>query len=45
VTTIVEGGGFSPVPFAVGASAKDSTPIEAGTQEIQATVTVTYSLN
>jgi hypothetical protein len=43
VTTIVEGGGSPPVPFAVGA-AKDSTPIEAGTQQIQATVTVTYAL-
>lgn len=45
VTTIVEGGGSSPLPFAVGAAAKDSTPIEAGTQQIQATVTVTYALN
>jgi uncharacterized protein YggE len=45
VTTIVEGGGFSPLPFAVGAGAKDSTPIEAGTQQIQATVTVTFALN
>jgi hypothetical protein len=43
VTTIVEGGGSPPVPFAVGA-AKDSTPIEAGTQQIQATVTVTFAL-
>jgi hypothetical protein len=43
VTTIVEGGGSPSVPFAVGA-AKDSTPIEAGTQQIQATVTVTYAL-
>ena len=45
VTTIVEGGGSSPLPFAVGAAAKGSTPIEAGTQQIQATVTVTYALN
>lgn len=45
VTTIVEGGGSSPLPFAVGAGAKDSTPIEAGTQQIQATVTVTFALN
>ncbi len=44
VTTIVEGGGSSPLPFAVGAGAKDSTPIEPGTQQIQATVTVTYAL-
>lgn len=45
VTTIVEGGGSSPLPFAVGAAAKGSTPIEAGTEQIQATVTVTYALN
>jgi hypothetical protein len=45
VTTIVEGGGSSPLPFAVGAAAKDSTPIEAGTQQIQATVSVTYALS
>jgi uncharacterized protein len=44
VTTIIEGGGSVPVPFAVGA-AKDSTPIEPGTQQIQATVTVSYALS
>jgi uncharacterized protein len=44
VVTIVEGGGSAPIPFAVGAAAKDSTPIEAGTQDVQATVTVTYAL-
>jgi uncharacterized protein len=45
VVTIVEGGGSAPIPFAVGASAKDGTPIEAGTQDVQATVTVTYGLS
>jgi len=44
VVSIVEGGGQSPLPFAVGASAKDSTPIQPGTEDVQATVTVTYSL-
>ena len=44
VTTIVEGGNAVPLPFAAGAKA-NSTPIEAGTQEIQATVTVTYALS
>jgi uncharacterized protein len=43
VTTIVEGGGAVPVPFAAGA-AKSATPIQPGTQQIQATVTVTYAL-
>jgi hypothetical protein len=43
--TIVEGSGVTPLPFAVGAAAKSDTPVEAGTQQIQATVTVTYSLN
>ena len=44
VTTIVEGGNAVPLPFAAGAKA-NSTPIEPGTQEIQATVTVTYALS
>lgn len=45
VTTIVEGGGSTPpVPFAEGA-AKSPTPVEAGTEQIQATVTVTYALS
>lgn len=44
VVSIVEGGNaVTPLPFAAGA-AKGSTPIEAGTQEIDATVTVTYAL-
>ncbi len=44
VTTIVEGGSTPPLPFAEGA-AKGATPIEAGTEQIQATVTVTYALD
>lgn len=45
VVTIVEGGGSAPIPFAVGAPSGGNTPIEAGTQDVQATVTVTYSLS
>jgi hypothetical protein len=45
VVTIVEGGGSSPIPFAVGSASSGNTPIEAGTQDVQATVTVTYGLN
>ncbi|HEY4411663.1 MAG TPA: SIMPL domain-containing protein [Gaiellaceae bacterium] len=45
VVSIVEGGGQAPLPFAVGAAAKASTPIQPGTQDVQATVTVTYALN
>jgi hypothetical protein len=45
VASIVEGGGQAPLPFAVGAAAKDSTPIQPGTEDVQATVTVTYALN
>jgi uncharacterized protein YggE len=45
VVTMVEGGGaVVPQPFAPGA-AKDSTPIEPGTQDVQATVTVTFALS
>jgi len=44
VVSIVEGGNaVAPLPFAAGA-ARGSTPIEAGTQEIDATVTVAYAL-
>lgn len=46
VVAITEGGGAtSPIPFAVGAAKDASTPIEAGTQDVEATVTVTYALN
>lgn len=44
VVTIVEGGGSAPVPFAVSAPSSGKTPVEAGTQDVQATVTVTYGL-
>jgi uncharacterized protein len=43
ITAIVEGGGVSPLPIAVGA--KDSSvPIEPGTQKIEATVSVTFAI-
>jgi len=46
VVSIVEGGGQVPLPFAVGAAApKAGTPIQPGTEDVQATVTVTYALN
>lgn len=45
VVSIVEGGGQAPVPFAVSGGAKDSTPIQPGTEDVQATVTVTYALS
>lgn len=45
VVSIVEGSAVTPpVPFAAGAKSA-STPIEPGTQEVDATVTVTYALN
>jgi len=45
VVTMDEGGGVAvPLPYAQGA-AKDVTPIEPGTQTVQATVTVTFSLS
>ena len=41
---VVEGGGAAPMPlFAEDRAAATSVPLEAGTQHIQATVTVTYS--
>jgi uncharacterized protein len=44
ITAIVEGGGAIPMPVAVGA--KDSSlPIEPGTQKIEATVSVTFTLS
>lgn len=46
IVTLNEGGGMAPIPFAK--SATDSaagTPIEAGTQEVQATVTVTFAMS
>ena len=45
VVTMVEGGGnVTPLPFAVGAASSGNTPIQPGTQDVQATVTVTYAL-
>jgi len=44
VVSIVEGGGETPLPFTAGAAPKVSTPIQPGTEDVQATVTVTYSL-
>jgi uncharacterized protein YggE len=45
ITAIVEGGGSSPQPYAVAdkAMAVGSTPIEPGTQQLTATVTVTFA--
>lgn len=42
--TIVEGSASTPMPFGAVAAKPANTPIEAGTQQIQATVTVTYAL-
>ena len=44
VVSIVEGGGETPLPFTAGAAPKVSTPIQPGTEDVQATVTVTYAL-
>ncbi len=45
IVTIDESGGGTPVPFAQSAAAgTGGTPIEAGTQEVQATVTVTFAM-
>jgi len=40
--TIVEGESQTPVPFAESARASVATPVEPGTQTVEATVTVTY---
>jgi uncharacterized protein YggE len=47
VTAIVEGGGGpQPLPFAVAdKAAAESTPIEPGTQQVSATVSVTFSIS
>ena len=45
VTSVVEGGGIAPVPMAEKAAfAGDATPIEAGTQQTTANITVTFEL-
>lgn len=43
VTAVVEGGGQTPIPLAGGTDAAPSVPIEPGTQEISATVSVTFA--
>lgn len=45
VTAIVEGGGSSPLPYAAADKAMEagSTPIEAGTQQVTASVSVTFA--
>jgi uncharacterized protein len=46
VRSVVEGSsGPTPVPLAKAAGAVDSTPIEAGTSKIEATVTVVYAIS
>ena len=47
ITAIVEGGGSVPQPYAVAEKAMDagSTPIEPGTQQISAVVSVTFSVS
>jgi uncharacterized protein YggE len=44
VTTVVESGGTTPEPMFAKAAADSGTPIEAGTQETTAQVTVTFAL-
>jgi uncharacterized protein YggE len=46
VSSVTEQGGGSPTPVfqAAGAAAKDSTPIEPGTQDVAADVTVTFRI-
>ncbi|MEO5575833.1 MAG: SIMPL domain-containing protein [Gaiellaceae bacterium] len=47
ITAIVEGGGSAPQPYAVADKAMEagSTPIEPGTQQVSATVSVTFSVS
>jgi uncharacterized protein YggE len=46
VTAIVEGGGSAPMPLAMAAKAADaSTPIEPGTQDVTAQVSVTFAIS
>jgi uncharacterized protein len=42
ITTVTEGGA-TPIPLAIGAAKDSATPIEPGTQEIQASVSVTFA--
>jgi uncharacterized protein YggE len=43
VQSITEGGSATPIPMTDKMSAAAGTPVEAGTQEIQASATVTYA--
>lgn len=43
--TIVEGSTSTPVPFGAVSAKPGNTPVQPGTQQIQATVTVTYALD
>ena len=46
VTAVVEGGAPQPLPYAADqARAAESTPVEPGTQQVTATVTVTFSVS
>lgn len=46
VTSVTEGGGATPVPFAEKAAATDAgTPVEAGVQQVTASVTVAFALS
>jgi len=44
ITAIVEGGGSTPMPMAVGAAKDSSVSIEPGTQKVEATVSVTFAI-
>jgi uncharacterized protein YggE len=44
ITAIVEGGAVTPMPMAVGAAKDSSVSIEPGTQKIEATVSVTFTI-
>jgi uncharacterized protein YggE len=43
ITSVVEGGGSDAMPYASSAKSADSVAIEPGTQEVQATVTVSFA--
>jgi uncharacterized protein YggE len=46
VTAVAEGGGSEPVPMVAKAQASDAgTPVEAGVQQVAASVTVTFALS
>lgn len=46
VTAIVEGGGAQPLPYPAAAEkAMDATPIEPGTQQVTAAVSITFSVS